>query len=82
MTAWIVRAGVDGERDSWAIENGRAGGGFTKVPDLTDYESHAEMAEVAAQVWGGEAPGKIYNFAGQLWACGVASNRATSLSFR
>lgn len=68
MTAWIVRAGVAGERDAWALDGGLAGGGFTEAPDLTDYVTQPQVAAVAADVYEGEPPGMVSNAAGQLWA--------------
>ena len=68
MTAWVVRAGVLGERDQWALTNGLAGGGFKNFPDLTQATSRESIRTVAGQVMSGEDKFKIANFTGQLLA--------------
>ncbi len=35
MTAWLVRAGGNGEREDFVVANGCAGTGFDEVGDLT-----------------------------------------------
>jgi restriction system protein len=68
MTAWIVRAGVNGERDSWALNEGRAGGGFDEVPDITADHTRELVAQRVNSAFPGAHPQKIANFTGQLWA--------------
>lgn len=68
MSSWVVRAGVTGERDDWALSEGVAGGGFTSFPDLTGITSRDGLQQLAAQVMAGEHPQKIATFVGQLWA--------------
>ena len=41
--AWLVRCGRVGERESWAIENSVAGGGFLEVSSLTDCDSKEDV---------------------------------------
>ena len=68
MTAWIVRAGVNGERDSWALDESRAGGGFNEVSDLTADNTREQVADRVNSAFSGAHPQKIANFTGQLWA--------------
>jgi restriction system protein len=68
VTAWVVRAGILGERDQWALDNGLAGGGFTMFPDLTGAVSRESIRAIADEVMAGEDKFKIANFTGQMWA--------------
>lgn len=68
VRAWIIRSGVLGERDEWALGNGLAGGGFDEFPDLTHVSSRAGLAEIGQDRLAGEHPGKIANAVGQMWA--------------
>ena len=66
--AWLVRAGQNGERDEFVLNNDVAGGGFREVDNLTHVTSREDMAQLVRQSYPGAADGKISNFAGQLWA--------------
>lgn len=68
MTAWIVRAGKDGQRDDWALQGDQAGGGFNEVPDLTGIHDRQQLKVVVSAAYQGSTAGKISNFVGQLWA--------------
>src|SRR5579875_2632676 len=64
-TAWVVRAGRNGERDSWALLNNCTGGGWQEVPDLGPYDSRAAIADLVAATY----PQPSWaNYTGQLWA--------------
>ena len=77
MTSWVVRAGLIGERDEWALTSGLAGGGFNQVPDLTSAISQEDIASVVAQSFVGE--GNDIDSLGQL--CGLpARARARPIS--
>jgi restriction system protein len=67
-TAWVIRAGKYGERVQWALDNGVSGGGWPELPDLTGYETKDSIAALTAQVFSTASPGKLNNYAGQLWA--------------
>ena len=67
-TAWTLRTGKHGERDSWALANGLCGGGWADMPDLSDISSRDEMTARVTQVYGTDKPGAIPNYTGQLWA--------------
>lgn len=66
--AWLVRAGRNGEREVWALENDLVGGGFKEMGDLTAADSRARMVEMVEQEYKDESQGLIRNYAGQLWA--------------
>lgn len=68
MTAWVVRAGRDGEREQWALDEGVAGGGFWEVADLTAAKSRDDVAAKVAAGFPDAPVGRTSNFTGQLWA--------------
>lgn len=68
MNAWIVRAGVNGDRDDWALSEGLAGGGFIEIPDLTSATTRDQVQFVVAAQMPGAKPMKVANFVGQMWA--------------
>jgi restriction system protein len=68
MTAWMIRGGSLGERESWAIETGFSGGGFEEVGDLTGCNSRDEIFGVLQSAFPGGKKQRNMNFAAQLWA--------------
>lgn len=68
VSAWVIRSGRHGERDSWALQSGFSGGGWGKVPDLTAYSTRDAVAEVTAETFKDSTDATVANFAGQLWA--------------
>ena len=66
--AWIVRSGRMGERESWAIENGVAGGGFLEIGSLEKCNSREDVRLQIASSLPNSKPRKVTNFASQLWA--------------
>lgn len=66
--AWVIRAGRNGERDQWALDNGYSGGGWKEFPDLTPYTTREQIAEVTAATLLGAPQGRLNTAAGQLWA--------------
>ena len=66
--AWVIRSGRHGERDTWALQSGCSGGGWTKVPDLTDCLTRDDVARVTAKTYAGVSDATLANFTGQLWA--------------
>ena len=66
--AWLARAGKAGERDSFALEHGLAGGGFREVGDLTGATTREDVHEAVKKGFPDASDGKINNFTGQLWA--------------
>ena len=69
VTAWTVRTGRHGERDTWALDNSVVGGGWHQIPDLTGVNSRETMGDLVTQIYGAtEKAGAIPNYTGQLWA--------------
>jgi restriction system protein len=66
-TAWVIRSGRYGERDSWALTHGYSGGGWAEVPDLTDATTREQVAQIVADTYSG-SHGLIANYTGQVWA--------------
>jgi restriction system protein len=66
--AWVVRAGRNGERDSWALANGVSGGGWYDVPDLTKCSTRADVGAVLSQVFADFGAAALANYTGQMWA--------------
>ena len=65
---WVVRSGKHGERDSWALELGLAGGGWFEIPDLSLCKSRDDIAEVVRATYRDNSTNSIANYTGQLWA--------------
>lgn len=69
MTAWIVRAGVSGERDDWSLHEGVAGGGFHEIERLDSHTTREDIASVVAAGFPSDShPGRLANYTGQLLA--------------
>lgn len=66
--AWVIRSGRYGERDSWALQHGFSGGGWSEVPDLTPCSSRDDVARVVGATFHGDSDAKLANTTGQLWA--------------
>ncbi len=67
MTVWVIRAGRDGEREAWCLENGYAGGGWNEMPSLTDADSREKVRQVVAAARPDDPIGRRNNNTGQLW---------------
>ncbi|GAA5001464.1 restriction endonuclease [Actinopolymorpha pittospori] len=68
MSAWIIRAGRNGEREQWALDKGVSGGGFRAVFDLTPCTSKERVRATVDAGFPTDSLGRRANFAGQLWA--------------
>lgn len=66
-TAWVIRSGRYGERDSWALQHGCSGGGWAEVPDLTNATTRDQVAQIVTDTYPGP-DALIANYTGQLWA--------------
>ena len=66
-TAWVIRSGRYGERDSWALKHGCSGGGWAEVPDLTNVTTREQVAQIVVDTYPG-SDALIANYTGQLWA--------------
>jgi restriction system protein len=67
VTAWVIRSGKYGERDSWALNHGYSGGGWEEAPDLTNATTRDQIAEIVTDTYPG-SDALIANYTGQLWA--------------
>ncbi len=71
MAAWLIRAGKSGEREIWALEKGKSGGGFGEVGDLTGASSREGVASAVTAAYPVQKDTANRNFTAQLWAlCG------------
>jgi restriction system protein len=68
VSAWVVRSGKHGERESWSLRHGFAGTGWWEFPDLKPYTSREALAQLVVQKLNGLKEGAVANYAGQLWA--------------
>ena len=66
MTAWMVRAGRNGENEDFALEKGLAVIGWDELDDLSGVASFEEMKGVCEKAYPDSKPMRISNFAGQL----------------
>ena len=67
MTAWLVRAGRNGEsREDYALENNVAGTGFAEVGDLTAATTRPEIVDSVHAAYPGLADKAVLNYAAQL----------------
>jgi len=67
MTAWMVRGGSAGERESWALENQVSGGGFREIGDLGPCQSREAVLELVRAALPDKPLPANRNFAAQLW---------------
>lgn len=67
MTAWVMRAGRNGEREQWCLENGAAGGGWDEIGDLAQCSSREDVRSLLASATPSAKPGTVTNHAAQLW---------------
>ena len=67
-TAWLVRAGRNGQRDDFALTEGLAGGGFADIADLTAVTERDEIAALVRAANPDDSANRIANYTGQLLA--------------
>ena len=69
MTAWVVRGGVNGEHEQWNIDHGRITIAWSEIGDLAECGSRDDVRMlVEAEHPEDDAPYRIANYTGQLWA--------------
>lgn len=66
--AWVVRAGRNGEREAWALEQGVTGGGYAEVPDLSAITDAKDVRAAIEQARPNASVASISNLLGGLWA--------------
>ncbi len=65
---WLCRAGKNGEREDYGLEQGLTGGGFPDVPDLSHADSREEVDKVVRRQYLSRQEKKIPSHVGQLHA--------------
>ena len=67
-TAWLIRAGSNGEREDFVLEHGLAFGGWDDLPDLSGVLGRGEMKGILRRLLPGKSKMSVANYSGQLWA--------------
>ena len=68
MAIWLTRAGRNGEREEFALDNGIAVIGWNEIPDLSAIQTRDSLKELLQKVYPQIGKGKLNNSAGQIWA--------------
>ena len=68
MSVWLVRAGKNGERENFALENGLAVIGWNELPDLAHINTREKLSDQMQQSYPDEGKMTIANYVGQVWA--------------
>jgi len=68
MAVWLVRAGRRGERQNWAIDNGRAAIGWDELGNLSQWQTEEAMLDCMREAYPEAPAGKWRNFRSQLWS--------------
>lgn len=68
MTAWVVRAGSEGEHEQWNLAHQVATVGWSEVPDMSACETREDVRALVEAAYPGLTPGALANRTGQLWA--------------
>ncbi|MGA3540972.1 CBS domain-containing protein [Micromonosporaceae bacterium DT194] len=66
-SAWMVRAGRDGEREDAALQEGFAIAGWPELGDLSTIGTRGELRELVASTYPDRRDAVIANWTGQLW---------------
>lgn len=68
MPVWMVRAGRDGQREEFALQQGLAVIGWDELPDLSAVSSRAEVETLIAAALPDAKPKSVLNYAVQVWS--------------
>ncbi|MGD0856586.1 MAG: restriction endonuclease [Dehalococcoidia bacterium] len=68
MTLWLVRAGKQGEREDFAIQNNVAAIGWEELADLSAIQERAEVMDLFQKTFPDEKPNTLRNWESQLWS--------------
>lgn len=68
MAVWTVKGGRHGEREERCLEHGVIGGGWEKIPDLSQVDSKEPLAALCEQAEPGWSSKTRSNYVGQLWS--------------
>ena len=66
-TAWLIRAGRQGEREEFAIENSVCGGGWGGLPNLTAVSSRLDLERILRGLSPDWSNHTVGNYVGQFW---------------
>ena len=66
--AWVIRAGREGERETYNLERGLASMGWGNLPDLQGVSSRHDVEAMIRQALPDARVGTIRNYARQLWS--------------
>ena len=66
-TAWLIRAGRDGDRFDYNVEHGLACLGWDDVPDLRSFSSREELRDALRLHFPDSKKGTISSYTSQLW---------------
>ena len=67
-TAWVVRAGSQGEAEASNLALGRASIGWSEVPDMSAMASREQIREIVDGLYPGASSQSRAVTTGQLWA--------------
>jgi len=68
MAVWLVRAGKNGERESFALENNQAVIGWNELPDLSNLKSKEKLSEIMQECYPDANKFRVANYVGQVWS--------------
>lgn len=68
MTAWIIRAGANGEREQANLAEGVAGPAYPEIGDLASADTREKIRARVEAAYPNAPLGRVNNFSGQLWA--------------
>ena len=68
MSVWIVRHGVNGEHEDWALTHSRAAVGFDEVADLIPATTKEQVRAAVNTAFPADPAMRQVNYTGQLWA--------------
>jgi restriction system protein len=68
MKAWLVRAGAQGENDSFCLENGASVIGWEQIGDMSPYSEWGNFVPFVESSYPSKKKGAITNYSGQLYA--------------
>lgn len=67
MAIWLVRAGKNGERQDYALDNKCVVVGWNQVPDISRFEDRSALKAFLEEQMADAKPRKIASHTGQLW---------------
>lgn len=68
MKAWVVRAGKNGEREQFAMDNNVVVAGWDQLGDLSSIEDRQDLRTLIEAAYPDFAERRVINHVGQLWA--------------